>query len=98
MMTTQTYTFSPTLRAELAKLDDAGILRLLSEIIQPSHRGPISFADEEMYDKLIDVDSAYCAAYYDLVEIAERGEDYDPRAEHGLSAAQLGIVAGRAGA
>lgn len=90
--------FSPTLRAELAKLDDADILHLLSEIIQPSHKGPISFTNEAMYDAMIHIDSAYCDAYAAMREIADEPDPedaYDPAAEHALTASQLGIATGR---
>ena len=67
-----TATFSPILCAELAKLDDAAILTLLGEIVEPSIHTP--FATSEAFDDaLTPVTDAYRDAYDHLVNAVNWG-------------------------
>lgn len=64
---------SPTLRAELGKLNEAQILNLLGEIVEPSWQTPfdINYLDEQFQDALLPVEKAYQAAYPQLARFAE---------------------------
>jgi hypothetical protein len=70
-------TLSPTLRAELAKMNDAEILHLLGEIINPSINSPFETSDD-LNDELIPVNEAYCEAYRSL-EYVVSGEYHADR-------------------
>ena len=72
--------FSPILRAELAKLDDAQILALLGEIVEPSQGGPICTKDD-FHEELTSIRDAYSKAYKGLLCTAY-GEHLDPDAAY----------------
>ena len=68
---------SPTLRAELAKLDAAGIIDLLGEILEPSIKSPITVCDDAFDDALHPVKCAFIDAYDALTVAASPAIDPD---------------------
>jgi len=58
-------TFSDTLIAELKKLDDAQIFKLLGEIVQPGKDSPFTIS-ERLGDCLLQMLASYCGAYDDF--------------------------------
>jgi len=82
----QTTHIPPALHAELAKLSDAAIFELLSEIIEPSYKGPFEHMGDDLSEVIYDTMSvAYGIAYDSMAAIFDpapgMSDDWGARAD-----------------